>query len=99
MRVERQEGEMRLRGTDVHWQEIDGELIALEARASTYLAANEPGTLLWRALATGSTRSALAAKLVEHYGIEFDRALADTDAFIAQVAAHGLLETDDGRAV
>ena len=92
-------GELRLRADGVHWQEIDGELVALEARSSQYLAANGPGTVLWRALATGSTRSALAAKLVEQYGIELDRALADTDAFIAQLAAQGLLETDDGRAV
>ena len=61
---------LRLRDTDLHWREIDGEIIALEARGSTYLAANGAGTLLWRALADGATTAALADELVRAYGIE-----------------------------
>jgi hypothetical protein len=85
-------GELRLRADSVHWQEIDGELVALEARSSQYLAANSAGTVLWRALAAGSTRERLAQALVDGYGIDLDRALADTDHFLAQLAEQGLLE-------
>jgi len=83
--------ELRLRDTDLHWREIDGEVIALEARGSTYLAANGAGTVLWRALVGGSTRDELADELVRTYGIDRERAAADADAFVETLVAQGLL--------
>ena len=82
---------LKLRDTDLHWREIDGEIIALEARGSTYVAANGAGTLLWRSLAAGTTPDALADELVRAYGIDRTRAVIDTDRFIGQLAAQGLL--------
>jgi len=84
--------ELKLRSADLHWREIDDEIIALEARGSNYVAANGAGTLLWRALAEGTTRDALADVLIATYGIDRDRARADADRFVAEVAAQGLLE-------
>ena len=84
--------ELRLRDADLHWREIDGEVIALEARGSTYLAANGAGTLLWRALVDGSTREGLADELVRAYGIERERALADVDAFLSSLVQQDLLD-------
>jgi hypothetical protein len=83
--------ELRLRDTDLHWREIDGEVIALEARGSTYVAANGAGTLLWRALVAGSTREGLADELVRAYGIDPSRATADADRFVTELAEQGLL--------
>ena len=85
--------ELRLRDGDLHWREIDGEVIALEARGSTYVAANGAGTLLWRALAAGTTHEALVDELVRAYGIDRARAAADTDRFLAELGAQGLLAT------
>jgi hypothetical protein len=81
----------KLRQTDLHWREIDEEVIALEARSSMYVAANSAGTLLWRALVAGASREELADALVGAYGVDRERALADVDAFLAQLADHGLL--------
>jgi hypothetical protein len=83
--------ELRLRDTDLHWREIDGEVIALEARGSTYLAANGAGSVLWHALTAGATRERLADELVRAYGIERDRAVVDVDGFVAALAEQGLL--------
>lgn len=83
--------ELRLRTDDLYWQAVDGSVIALEARASMYLSANPAGALLWRALEQGTTRAALADELVSAYGIARDAALADADAFLAELDAHGLL--------
>ena len=74
---------LRLRDTDLHWREIDGEVIALEARGSTYLAANGAGTLLWRALAEGTTRRA-RRRARPRYGI--DRARAADDRALRRAA-------------
>jgi hypothetical protein len=84
---------LKLRDADLHWREIDGEIIALEARGSTYVAANGAGTLLWRSLASGTTPDALADELVRAYGIDRGRATADAEAFVAQLRAQGLLVT------
>ena len=83
--------ELRLRVDDLHWREIDGEVIALEARGSTYVAANGAGTLLWRALAEGTTPEALADELVRAYGIDRARAAEDIEHFLAQLTDQGLL--------
>lgn len=85
--------ELRLRQTDLHWREIDHEVIALEAQSSTYLAANPAGSLLWHGLVAGATRDSLAEALTDAYGIERERALADVDRFVSQVSAQGLLAT------
>ena len=83
--------ELRLRDSDVHWREIDGEIIALEASGSRYVAANGSGTLLWRALAAGTTRDELVDELVQAYEVDRTRAEADTDTFLAQLREQGLL--------
>ena len=82
---------LRLRVDDLHWREIDGEVIAIEARGSTYVAANGAGTLLWRALAAGTTPEALADELVRVYGIDRRRAADDIEHFLAQLTDQGLL--------
>jgi hypothetical protein len=84
---------LRLRTADLHWREIDGEVIALEGRSSRYLAANPAGALLWQSIASGSTRERLAEELVATYGIDGDRALADVDAYVEALDAQGLLES------
>jgi hypothetical protein len=82
---------IRLRQTDLHWREIDGEIIALEGRGSQYVAANSAGTLLWRALLRGATRDGLADELVREYGIGRERAVADAGRFVDALAEQGLL--------
>jgi hypothetical protein len=82
---------LTLRTDDLHWREVDGEIVALEERGSTYLAANSSGGVLWRLLAHGATRDELAAALVDAYGIEAAAAAADADRFVEQVREAGLL--------
>jgi hypothetical protein len=82
---------LRLRDEDLHWREIDGEIIALEARGSTYVAANGAGTLLWRVLTAGTTREALVDELVTTYGITREQAGGDIDVFLCQLEEQGLL--------
>ena len=72
--------ELRLRGRDLHWREIDGEVIALEVRGSPTWRRTAParccGARSPRARrARPSSTSSSAA-----YGIDRARALADTDA-------------------
>jgi Coenzyme PQQ synthesis protein D (PqqD) len=85
---------LRLRERDLHWREVDGEIIALESRGSSYIAANGSGTLLWHELVSGATHDALVDTLVATYGIDRERAAADADLFVGQLDAQGLLDRD-----
>jgi Coenzyme PQQ synthesis protein D (PqqD) len=84
--------ELRLRHDGVAWKDVDGEVVALDEHAAVYLAANPAGAVLWRSLALGATREELAAELVREFGIDADRAVADLDAFLADLGGRGLLE-------
>jgi coenzyme PQQ synthesis protein D (PqqD) len=83
--------ELRLRGEDVAWREVDGELIAVDLPRSAYLGANPSGTLLWSRLAEGATRVELAQALVDTYGIDTERAHGDVDAFLRDLSSRSLL--------
>jgi hypothetical protein len=83
---------LKLREAGVAWQEVDGEVVALDEREALYLAANPAGAILWRALAGGSTHDGLVNGLVEEFGIDADRASADVDAFLADLRERGLLD-------
>jgi hypothetical protein len=84
---------LKLREDALVWREIDGEVVAVDVDASTYLGANLSGTLLWRLLADGASRDELVDALVEGFGIDVDRARADTEAFLASLSARSLLSS------
>jgi len=82
---------LRLRTDDLEWREIDDEIVLLDGREATYLSTNGSGSILWRALAAGTTREQLASALVDAYGIDERRATADAEEFVAALASQGLL--------
>lgn len=84
--------ELKLRGEGVAWTDVDGEIVALDESAAVYVSANAAGGLLWRELAGGATRESLAAALAAEYGLDAERAQADTDAFLTALRERGLLE-------
>lgn len=83
---------LRLRQGELAWREIDGELVAVDLPASTYLGGNPSAVVLWRLLAEGTTREQLVEALVTTFGVDAERAEADVDAFLEQLSARSLLE-------
>jgi hypothetical protein len=83
--------ELRLRSDRLQWLDADGEVLALDETSLLYLGANESGSLLWQALAGGTTREGLVTRLVETYGIDEQIARSDLDAFLADLRRRGLL--------
>lgn len=82
---------LRLRSDTLQWREIEGEVIALDQDAATYLATNAAATLLWRALSEGTTRAELIAALTEKFDIDDERAAADIDDFLQALRSRNLL--------
>lgn len=82
----------RLKEAGSYWMDVEGQIIAMHPDMSRYLGTNPAGTLLWRAIAEGATRSQLAQALQDEYGIEADRAFTDVDAYLASLAENDLLD-------
>lgn len=82
---------LKLRPDAVAWLEIDGEIVALDHRTSTYLSVNRTGAVLWPALETGATHGELVDLLVQHFGVGAEAAAVDVDGFVAALANRGLL--------
>lgn len=83
---------LRLKKEGVSWRQIEDEVVGVDVPTSTYFSTNESGVILWKALAGGTTRDELVARLTDEFGIEVERAGADVDRFLADLDARGLLE-------
>ncbi len=86
------EAVFKLRESGSYWMDVEGQIIAMHPDMSRYLGTNPAGTLLWKALNDGATRQDLASVLVEEFGIENDRALADVDAYLTSLRENDLLD-------
>lgn len=83
---------MRLRTADLSWREIDGELVLLDLRSSTYLTSNASGSVLIRHLVEDRTAGELARALVDAFGIPSSQAEQDAEDFLAELDRAGMLE-------
>ena len=83
---------MKLRVDDVTWREIDGDLVILDLRSSTYLTANSSATVLMRQLTEERTLEQLVQALVDTFDITERRAHGDVQTFIDELGGRGLLE-------
>jgi len=84
--------QIRLRTDGLTWREIDDELVVLDVVQSNYLATNEAGRLLWRSLASGTTRDELVRELSDAFELEPETATTDVDRFLAELRAQALLD-------
>lgn len=82
---------VRIRTDDVVWQELDGELVILDLTRSVYLTTNTAGSVLAKFLTDDRTLDEMADHLVAEFQIDRTQALADAEAFIAQLQAKKLL--------
>jgi hypothetical protein len=84
---------LRLRRTELAWRDVNGTVLILDLRDSSYLELNRPASRLWHRLDEGGADSATLAKLlVEIYGIDMEQAEADVQAFLDMADQAGLLD-------
>ena len=86
---------LRLRATGLTWLETDGELVALDEQAATYLSGNPAAALLWPELAAGATKDDLVEALLDAFEVDRPRAEADVEAFVADLQARNLLQEEE----
>jgi hypothetical protein len=84
---------MRLRGDDLTWREIDGDLVILDLQSSTYLTANASAAVLMKQLTEERSADELVGCLVTTFGIDRQQATQDVQAFLDELEDSDLLET------
>jgi hypothetical protein len=88
---------LALRDGDLAWRAVEGDVVALDLRASRYLGTNATGAVLWERLAEGATEGDLVAALTERFPEAADRAAADVAAFLGVLRERGLvIAREDG---
>ena len=86
------EGPIRLRPEAVEWRRVEGQVLALDVRASEYVSTNETGARLWETLAAGADRRALVERMLHDFDVDEATAERDVDAFLATLRERGLIE-------
>jgi hypothetical protein len=84
---------MKLRGDDLTWREIDGDLVILDLQTSTYLTANASAAVLMKQLTQERSTDELVRCLVTTFGIDRQQAAKDVQAFLDELEGSDLLET------
>jgi hypothetical protein len=69
-------------------------LVLLDVQGGMLLASNPIGARVWQLLEEQRSRAEIARCLTVDYDISFEHAERDVAAFIADLAAHGLLVED-----
>ena len=86
-------GDMKLRADDLTWREIDGDLVILDLRSSTYLTTNASGSVLMKQLTEDRTNADLVRAMVDAFGITESQAEEDVRSFVDTLDRSGLLES------
>ena len=82
----------RLRGDQLEWREIEGEIVALDGRSSEYIAVNRTGAAIWPDLLAGATREGLVARLTDSFDVDEATAGRDVEEFLEVLRERDLLE-------
>lgn len=83
---------MRLRSEGLTWREMDGDLVILDLRSSTYMTTNASGAVLMRELVEERTEAQLAQSLVDAFGITTSQAVQDVQEFVQMLREGDLLD-------
>ncbi|MGA3326096.1 MAG: PqqD family protein [Terriglobia bacterium] len=84
------------RSREIAARELDGEMMIMSARDSTLFNLNELGTIIWQA-ADGATslEEIVAQKICPEYEVAPGQALQDAEAYVRELAEHGILRLSD----
>jgi hypothetical protein len=83
---------IRLRPDALEWRELDGEIVALDLRTSTYLAVNRTGATVWPMVVAGATEAELTARIAREFGVSREIAAEGLRSFVHELDERDLLD-------
>lgn len=72
-------------------EQVDGSLVILEPSNGTYFVLSQIGTVIWQLLADGVPSTNIPTHLAATHQVSKADAQIDLDAFLHELAQHGLL--------
>ena len=82
----------------VVWTRVDAEIIAIDPQSERFFGVQGAGLAVWEALVRGTTRSEALATILSRYAVSEERAAADLDRLLDELAARELIRLPDGTA-
>ena len=82
---------MLQRNSSILWRELDGEAVLLRPSAGSSYNLNPVGTFIWKLLDGKHTPADIATAICEVYEVEFEQALQDVQAILADMRTNNLL--------
>lgn len=82
---------MLQRNSSILWRELDGEAVLLSPSAGSSYNLNPVGTFIWKLLDGKHTPTDIATAICEVYEVEFEQALQDVQAILADMRTNNLL--------
>lgn len=77
---------------DVLSRELDGEAVLLDLRSGRYFGLNATGARTWALMKEGLERAEIAARIVEEFEVDLERARLDVDRFVDGLLDRGLID-------
>ncbi len=86
------------RNPEICAAELDDEICLFHPQTAQYLNLNVTGSAIWNLLEAPSNREGLLAQLLVHFEVEEASCRRETEAFLAEALALGLLLEDPASA-
>src|SRR5262249_39649789 len=82
-------------GSDVLFQELDGEAVLLHLASGVYYSLDPVGTRIWNLAVAGNSPEEVSAQLLRDYEVSAEQAARDVAALLAELQRHDLLHGHD----
>lgn len=83
-----------LRNPEICAAELDGEICLFHPENAQYLNLNATGSAIWMLLEAPTDRDGLVAQLLARYAVEEATCRSETEAFLSEALALGMLLED-----
>jgi len=74
---------------------LGGEMVVMSAADSTLFSLSEVATVIWQAADGRTPLSEIARRICAEYDVTAETALGDAEAFVTELARHGILCVSD----
>lgn len=92
MRKKEQDGVMIKPCANLTWQDVNGDLVAINVDSGEYHIFNDIGRLIWLAIAEGKNNEEIVKQIIGQYKVKEEKALSDLLYFIDDLTQRKLIE-------
>lgn len=92
MRKKEQDGCVIKPCAELTWQDVNGDLVAINVDSGEYHIFNDVGHLIWLAIAEGKSNEEIVKQIIAQYNVREEKALSDLRDFIDDLMQRKLIE-------